>query len=251
MMGHYFNPSSTLADKLEMAAASYELTQAIMPLVAYFEPDPKNTWAAMAQHEETLQARLLAYLAARPDIIIRGGADPSSAVRVPTISFTVKGRSSQSVVEAVEAISPIGIRWGHFFSKRLVEKTLGLEDDGVVRVSMVHYNTSECLSSLNETFFRGFFFFFCFFLFLEMYLFFSFLPFSLCLFFSFAIQGLTRHGTFSLSQSKKWTASLKHLIGSWMLRLREEFLSVKCRKRLFFSFDVFTELEYYSLAANS
>ena len=151
-MGHYFNPSSTLADKLEMAGASYELTQAIMPLVAYFEPDPKNKWAAMAPHEEALQARLLAYLTSRPDVTIHGDVDPSSAVRVPTISFTVKGRSSQSVVEAVEAISSVGIRWGHFFSKRLVEKVLGLEDDGVVRVSMVHYNTGEFLSSLDNTF---------------------------------------------------------------------------------------------------
>ena len=64
--------------------------------------------------------------------------------RVPVISFSVKGRSSKDIVEAIEAGSNFGCRWGHFYSKRLVDDLLGLGDvDGVVRVSMVHYNTEE------------------------------------------------------------------------------------------------------------
>lgn len=128
-------------DKLELAAASYELTQSIIPLVAYFGEDVKQTWAAIAEHEEKLQKRLIDYLVSRPDIAIYGETSTKSSARLPTVSFTVQGRSSQSVVEAVEAISDVGIRWGHFFSKRLAEKILGLDDDGVVRVSLVHYNT--------------------------------------------------------------------------------------------------------------
>ncbi|KAF9768171.1 Aminotransferase-like protein fgm3 [Fusarium sp. DS 682] len=142
-LGHYFNPSGSLMDKLELAAASYELTQAIIPLTAYFGDNPKQTWAAIAEHEEKLQTRLIEYLVSRPEITIYGETSTKNSVRVPTISFTVEGRSSQSVVEAVEAVSHVGIRWGHFFSKRLVEKILGLGDDGVVRVSLVHYNTVE------------------------------------------------------------------------------------------------------------
>ncbi|KAH6972085.1 pyridoxal phosphate-dependent transferase [Ilyonectria sp. MPI-CAGE-AT-0026] len=142
-LGHYFNPSGSLMDKLELAAASYELTQSIIPLVAYFGEDVKQTWAAIAEHEEKLQKRLIDYLVLRPDITIYGETSTKSSARVPTVSFQVQGRSSQSVVEAVEAISDVGIRWGHFFSKRLVEKILGLDDDGVVRVSLVHYNTVE------------------------------------------------------------------------------------------------------------
>ncbi|KAJ4312838.1 Aminotransferase-like protein fgm3 [Fusarium piperis] len=141
-LGHYFNPSGSLMDKLELAAASYELTQAIIPLVAYFGEDPKQTWAGIADHEEKLQARLIEYLVSRPEITLYGETSTKNSVRVPTISFTVEGRSSQSVVEAVETVSNVGIRWGHFFSKRLIEKTLGLSDDGVVRVSLVHYNTT-------------------------------------------------------------------------------------------------------------
>lgn len=46
-------------------------------------------------------------------------------------------------MEAVESRSNFGVRWGHFYSKRLVEEVLGLGDEGVVRVSLVHYNTGE------------------------------------------------------------------------------------------------------------
>lgn len=133
-------------DKLELAAASYELTQSIMPLVAYFGQNPKQTWSGIARHEEILQKLLLDYLSSRADIVVRGETSSKAAVRLPTISFTVKGRSSQNVVEAIEARSNVGIRWGHFFSKRLAEKILGLEDDGVVRVSLVHYNTGKLCS---------------------------------------------------------------------------------------------------------
>lgn len=131
-------------DKLELAGASYELTQAIIPLVAYFGKDPKQMWADIAEHEEKLQTRLIEYLVSRPEITVYGETSTKSSVRVPTISFTVEGQSSQSVVEAVETISDVGIRWGHFFSKRLIEQILSLSDDGVVRVSLVHYNTSMC-----------------------------------------------------------------------------------------------------------
>jgi selenocysteine lyase/cysteine desulfurase len=49
---------------------------------------------------------------------------------------------SRAIVEATDP-HRIGIRHGHFYSSRLIE-ALGLPlDDGVVRVSMVHYNTVE------------------------------------------------------------------------------------------------------------
>ena len=62
---------------------------------------------------------------------------------MPVISFTVRGRGSKSIVEGVEKRSNFGCRWGHFYSKRLVEEVLGLGKEGVVRVSLVHYNTGE------------------------------------------------------------------------------------------------------------
>lgn len=92
-------------------------------------------------HEQKLQAILLNYLRLRKDVKIHGEKSDSSALRVPVVSFNVEGRSSREIVEKVEKCSDFGIRWGHFYSKRMVDDLLDLKVDGVVRVSMVHYNT--------------------------------------------------------------------------------------------------------------
>ncbi len=101
-----------------------------------------RAYDAIAAHEATLAERLLRHLRARNDVTVIGspGADP--AERVATVSFTVRGMHSGSVVRAVDR-HRIGIRYGDFYAKRLIE-ALGLEArGGVVRVSMVHYNTEE------------------------------------------------------------------------------------------------------------
>jgi len=111
-------------------------------VTAYFSE--KSKWDAIAAQQETLLSSLLDYLASKGDGVTVWGercADP--AIRVPTVSFTVKGWSSRELVEAVERVSPrLGIRSGSFYSIRLVREVLELDPaDGVVRVSMVHYNT--------------------------------------------------------------------------------------------------------------
>lgn len=75
---------------------------------------------------------------------VYGEKSADKKLRVPVISFSIEGKSSREVVEAIESRSNFGCRWGHFYSKRMVDDLLGLEgQDGVVRVSMVHYNTGE------------------------------------------------------------------------------------------------------------
>ncbi|KAL2173345.1 pyridoxal phosphate-dependent transferase [Thermothelomyces heterothallicus CBS 202.75] len=173
-LGHFFNPHATAENRLGLAAASYELVHALPAVTAYFSSpssssygginngnDGNDKWAAVAAHEEALQATLLGWLGARADVTVYGERSADAAARVPTVSFTVRGRGSRAVVEAVEAASGgrIGIRWGAFYSERLVREVLGLAGEegreGVVRVSMVHYNTSESMLC-----FLLFFFFF-------------------------------------------------------------------------------------------
>lgn len=143
-LGHYFHTGTSLETKIGLASASYELVAAIPSIVSYFGPDKSETWAAIALHEEKLQEGLLSYLRKREDVTIHGERSANKDLRVPVISFTVNGRSSRDIVEGIERRSNFGCRWGHFYSKRMVDDLLGLEDcDGVVRVSMVHYNTVE------------------------------------------------------------------------------------------------------------
>jgi selenocysteine lyase/cysteine desulfurase len=139
-LGHYFKGSSSLEEKLGLAAASYELLQAIPRVVKYVR---SIGWEAIVKHEVNISEVLLKYLRSQPQIEIIGEPGSEADKRVPVISFTVKNRTAQSVVENVEGKSEFGFRWGHFYSKRLVDEVLGLKGDGVVRVSMVHYNTIE------------------------------------------------------------------------------------------------------------
>jgi cysteine desulfurase family protein (TIGR01976 family) len=56
-------------------------------------------------------------------------------------TFSVDGRSASSIAEAL-ASRDIGVRSGHMYSPRLIAR-LGRADDGVVRASLVHYNTVD------------------------------------------------------------------------------------------------------------
>ncbi|KAL8964032.1 MAG: hypothetical protein Q9183_004759 [Haloplaca sp. 2 TL-2023] len=143
-LGHYFHNPDTLNMKLGLAAASYELVSSIPWILSYFGPSSASrraTWTAIAAHEEHLRSILLEYLNKRDDVTVYGVKDGNKELRVPVVSFSVKARGSKEIVEKVDGMSEMGIRWGHFYSKRLVDDVLGQKGEGVVRVSMVHYNT--------------------------------------------------------------------------------------------------------------
>ncbi|MDB5931546.1 MAG: cysteine desulfurase-like protein, partial [Polaromonas sp.] len=96
-----------------------------------------------------LAERLLAYLRGKPGVRIIGLPTAQDGGRVPTISFMVEGRQSESVVRHLDQFN-IGIRFGDFYAKRLIE-ALGLDSQGgVVRVSIAHYNTLAEIDKLIE-----------------------------------------------------------------------------------------------------
>lgn len=140
-LGHYFNPTASLADKIGFSAGSYELVASIPVLVDHLT---KEGWEASMKQENELQALLLDYLIEREDVTIYGEESDNSEIRVPTISFKIKGWGSREVIEAVEARTNLGFRYGSFYSQRLFKHVLDLDPlDGVVRVSMAHYNTCK------------------------------------------------------------------------------------------------------------
>ena len=153
-INHDFFTREQVPGKLEPGNANYELSYGAAGVVDYFERlgqrrDPalmgadarSAAWRWISAHEESLSDVLLAYLRGRPDVEIIGAEEPDAAVRVPTVSFVHATHKSSEIVEVVDGFG-IGIRFGHFYAVRLIED-LGLGDrDGVVRVSMVHYNTA-------------------------------------------------------------------------------------------------------------
>ena len=104
-------------------------------------------FSAIADHEAVLADRLLSYLRTKPLVRIIGETTPDRAVRVPTISFVVNGVESQAIVRRIDD-ERIGIRYGDLHSRRLVERLDLQRYGGVVRASMVHYNTVEEIDRL-------------------------------------------------------------------------------------------------------
>jgi selenocysteine lyase/cysteine desulfurase len=82
-------------------------------------------------------------------VVVHGTTDPSAlAARVPTLSFTVRGAASSAIADGLAARG-VGVRSGHMYSPRVIAR-LGLMPEGVVRASLVHYNTSEEISRFGD-----------------------------------------------------------------------------------------------------
>lgn len=155
---HYFISDATIPYKFQPGNVNFELTYSLLGLQDYFSklahvhfsgnvaPDWRGqlqqAFQLITAHEQALGDRLLSYLATKSNVRIIGIADPHSPDRIPTVSFTVDRQPSERIPTHVDT-HHIGIRWGDFYAKRLIED-LGLaEQGGVVRVSLVHYNTLE------------------------------------------------------------------------------------------------------------
>lgn len=156
---HWFYGREKVPAKLEPGNPSYEAAWGAAGIVDYLDAlgggggdraALDRGFADIAAHEAVLAERLLEFLRGRNDIRIIGARTANAAVRVPTIAFKVAGRDSAEIVAAIDR-DPIGIRHGDFHSRRLVE-FLGLAaGNGVVRASMVHYNTLEEVDRLVDS----------------------------------------------------------------------------------------------------
>lgn len=158
---HYFIPKTEVPYKFELGGASHEGCAGLLALgdylkfIAGVEADSpidrctiEQAWSIMAELELPLQERLLTYLASHDRVRVIG-PDHGSKMRVPTISFVHHTKSSQSIAAAVIARG-IGLRHGHMYAYRLCQ-AMGIQPaDGVVRISMVHYNTLEEVDRLIE-----------------------------------------------------------------------------------------------------
>jgi cysteine desulfurase family protein (TIGR01976 family) len=142
-INHHFLGASAGPYKLQPGNVNFELSHGLGGIYEYVDDlgGPDAAFDAVAEHEERLAERLLAYLRGKRGVRIHGERDADRARRVPTVSFTVEGRTPESIVRAVDAHG-VGIRHGDFYARRLVEE-LGVGPTGVVRVSAVHYNTVE------------------------------------------------------------------------------------------------------------
>lgn len=165
-INHYFIAEAEIPYKFQPGNVNYELSYGVVGLCDYLaqlaSSQPQSTsqrqqieqaFDLISQHEVDLGDRLLRYLRSKPNVAIVGHPYAEAEKRVPTISFTVAGVDSATIPPQID-LHQIGIRYGDFYAKRLIA-ALGLESQhGVVRVSMVHYNTLEEVDRLIECFDR-------------------------------------------------------------------------------------------------
>lgn len=161
---HFFVGEDAIPLKLNPGGPNHELTAALCGTTEYFEAlyahhfaDGANDAHARARavfglvraHEERLAAPFVEFLVAKPKVRLIGRATAMGAERAPTFSFVVEGRRSGDIPPLVEP-RRVAIRSGNFYAWRLMQG-LGIDPgDGVVRVSMVHYNSAEEVERLIE-----------------------------------------------------------------------------------------------------
>jgi len=98
--------------------------------------------SAIRRYEESLSFELLRVFEESGATVYGIADEQRTGERVPTFCFNLKGVAPAAVTQACSA-ADIGIRDGHMYAPRLM-KRLGLQQDsGVVRVSLVHYNTVD------------------------------------------------------------------------------------------------------------
>ncbi|MEZ5245329.1 MAG: aminotransferase class V-fold PLP-dependent enzyme [Acidimicrobiales bacterium] len=155
--GHYFNETH-LDTRVTPAGPDHAVIGATAGIVDYYDTLHAHHFAGsdaagpveriravsalFAEHETDLMEPLLALLGSRDGVRVVGSMVADSKVRAPTIAFTSERRSSAEIYRALIA-AEVSCGHGHFYAHRLVT-ALGLDpDDGVVRLSMVHYNTAN------------------------------------------------------------------------------------------------------------
>lgn len=166
-LNHYFIGKKEVPYKLQPGNYNFELTYSLLGIAEYYldlynyhypedtsagtDKKLEGAFGLIADHEEKIAEVLLDYLNGIPEIKIIGYPKADASQRVPTISFIHEKMRSDEIVKKVDDFR-IGIRFGDFYAKKLIQALNLEEKNGVVRVSLVHYNTREEVQKLIKVF---------------------------------------------------------------------------------------------------
>ena len=154
---HFFIPEDEVPYKFELGGASHEGCAGLCALASYLgllagesEVDAdscprrviEKAFNTITELESPVQSRILERLSDHTDVRVVGPGDPSTETRVSTVSFVHEHIPSARITADAHGLG-VGIRHGHMYAHRLCER-LGIPiEDGVVRISPVHYNTVQ------------------------------------------------------------------------------------------------------------
>jgi cysteine desulfurase family protein (TIGR01976 family) len=153
--GHFFNAGNAGA-RFTPAGPDHAQIAASNGVIDYFESiyqhhfDQAATPVEMAaavrhllrQQETLLLQPLLDYLVSKPGVNLIGRTN--AAERAPTVSFSVDGWRASELGQRL-AEYQLGVGSGDFYAYHLC-KALKIDEEGVLRVSLVHYTSEEEVS---------------------------------------------------------------------------------------------------------
>lgn len=160
---HFFHENN-VPEKLHPGGLTYESVASVAGIVDYLEAVYGHHFGAkdndlrtrlgrvydlFKDQESSLMGRLLDYLAGREGIRLIGRESSDPRLRAATFSLSVGGREPGEIAAAL-AERDICVGHGHFYGYRCVD-ALGIDPaQGVLRISMVHYNTLDEMDRLTS-----------------------------------------------------------------------------------------------------
>ena len=159
---HYFIADDNHSIRLNPGGICHELGAGAAGITAYLDAVHEHhypgtnlgvrerlakVYQLFTVHEESLTRRILDFLAAKPSVTLYGRSNADKDGRVAVISFTVAGKSSREIAQRLWE-QEVAMGADDFYAVRCIE-ALGVDkQDGVLRVSMVHYNSHDDVDRL-------------------------------------------------------------------------------------------------------
>jgi selenocysteine lyase/cysteine desulfurase len=154
---HHFLAESDYQRRLCPGGLNHELTAAAKGLGEYLDAvhaqhfpganvDTQErldqVFGLFADHERALAGRIGAFLDTKPAIRLAGCGAAGRRERVGVFSFLVDGRDSREIPEQLRA-EKIGLYADDFYAPRCISALGACAQHGVVRASLVHYNSAQ------------------------------------------------------------------------------------------------------------
>lgn len=161
-INHFFIGNNEGAYKLQPGNVNYELSYGLLGVTDYIKTVyehhhtvngeslnemAKGVFKLFAEQEEKTTSILIDFLKGFKSIRFIGKVSADKNLRVPTISFISDKMKSSEITPLVDK-HKIAIRYGDFYARRLINDIGLAEKDGVIRISLVHYNTDKEVNSL-------------------------------------------------------------------------------------------------------
>ena len=153
---HFFFDENQLPAKFLVGGYQHELVASLAGISSYFKDvhlqcfgshkSTRESYASVFEliqrHEQFISEPLVDFLLNHPRVRLFGRTEGSMLYRVPVFSFVVHGENSSALSRKLGE-KGIGVNAGDFYARRCIEALGAKAYGGVVRISLVHYNSHE------------------------------------------------------------------------------------------------------------